>query len=112
MGIGSYLANKHFGSPRYIGSDVRFLMMIVCGIKLFNIILFLSPEPFIPSSPVEPINNKSLYLFTARRALVQGDIPFSKPFNILSHLRLLSFAQYVIEDDLRTSIVFHLLNFF
>jgi hypothetical protein len=86
--------------------------MIVCGVKLFNIILFLSPEPFIPSSLVEPINNKSLYLFTVRRALVEVDISFTKPFNILSHPRLLSFAQYVIEDDLRPPIVFHLLNFF
>jgi hypothetical protein len=74
--------------------------MIVCGVKLFNIILFLSLEPFIPSSFVEPINNKILYLFIVRRALALVDIPFTKPFNILSHPRLLSFAQYVIEDDL------------
>jgi len=68
-------------------------MMIVCGVKLFNIVLFLYPKPFNPSSLVEPINNKSLYLFTVRRALVQEDIQFTKPFNILTHPRLLPFAQ-------------------
>jgi hypothetical protein len=61
---------------------------------------------------VEPINNKSLYLFNVRRAPVQVNIPFTKPFNILPHPRLLSFAQYIIEDDLRPPTVFHLLNFF
>jgi hypothetical protein len=87
-------------------------MMIVCGVKLFNVVLFLSLEPFIPNLFVEPINNKILYLFTVRRAFVQVDVPFTKPFNILSHPRLLHFAQYVIEDNLRSSTVFHLLNLF
>jgi hypothetical protein len=61
---------------------------------------------------VEPINNKNLYLFTIRRAPVKVNISFTKPFNILLHPHLLSFAQYVIEDDLRPPTVFRLLNFF
>jgi hypothetical protein len=60
---------------------------------------------------VAPINNKIIYLFTVRRAHVQVDIPFTKTFNIFSHPHLLSFAQYLIEDDLRPLIVFHLINF-
>jgi hypothetical protein len=37
------------------GPDVRFFMMIVCGIKLFNIILFLSSNSFAGESTVSVI---------------------------------------------------------
>lgn len=110
MKTSSYLSYKNFILPLDFYADIHFFFVIICWVKLCNVVFFFLAYIFSHST-FKLFIHIFFDFFIKVWTFIDIDFPTFHPFLILFHPSVLMFRQLFISNYFKPSVVFYFFYF-